>query len=103
MRMLLATGRLKNGGDIHELASTECLTKWGERQQRHTLAKELTKPKTHGENTGTKQTGCRHSQSFLEAVGVCIFRRQPGLVNTTMSNITAVSTGPRKPFPVATM
>ena len=43
---MLAIGRVKNGGDIHdihELASTECLTKWGERQQRHTLAKELKK------------------------------------------------------------
>ena len=44
--LMLAIGRVKNGGDIHdihELASTECLTKWGERQQRHTLAKELKK------------------------------------------------------------
>lgn len=40
----------------------------------------------------------RYSPSLLEVVRVCIFPRKPGLVKTTISNITVVSMGPRKLF-----
>jgi len=40
----------------------------------------------------------RYSQSFLEVASVYVFRRKPGLLKTTVWNITVEPTGRRKLF-----